>query len=82
MGQDPTSGGGGNFLSSLSSVVDDAFKAYQISQTPTNYRAASPQSPAALQIQAQAAQSKSTSQMLLIGGIIAIILVLYLVLKK
>ena len=81
-GQDPTSGSGGNFLSTLGSVVNDAFAAYQISQTPTSYRAANPNSPAAMQIRAQTAQQKTTSQLLIIGGVIVIVVVLYLVLKK
>ena len=81
-GQDPTSGSGGNFLSTLDSVVNDAFKAYSISQTPTYGRAISPQSPAALQIQANAARQKSTSQLIVIGGIIVVIVVLYMIFKK
>lgn len=84
-GQDPTSGSGGNFLSTLDSVVNDAFKAYTVASTPTSYRAAQPGSPAAIQSQAQATALKSSqqnSQILLIGGILVVIVVLFLLFKK
>lgn len=81
-GTDPTSGGGGDWAATLGTVVNDAFSAYQIAQTPTAYRAASPGSPAAIAAKAQATQAKTQSTLLMIGGIIVVIVVLYFVFKK
>lgn len=84
-GQDPTAGTGGNFLSTLDTVVNDAFKAYTVASTPTSYRAAQPGSPAALQAQASLSQAKAQQQntsLLLIGGIVIVALVLFLIFKK
>jgi hypothetical protein len=79
-GQDPTSKGGG--LSSLSHVIDDAFKAFTISQTPTSYRAASPQSPAGILARTQASTAQTQSTILTIGAIVIVIVVLFLIFKK
>lgn len=81
-GQDPTSGGGGDFLSTLGQVANDAFKAYTVSQTPTSYRAAAPGSPAAIAAKASAAKTQTTTTLLLVGGIVIVALVLYFVFKK
>lgn len=81
-GQDPTSGGGGDWASTFSTVVNDAFKAFSVAQTPTSYRAASPNSPAAIQATAAATASKQQSQMIMFGGIIVVLIVLYMLFKK
>lgn len=81
-GQDPTQGNGGNFLSTLGTVVNDAFKAYSISQTPTSYRSAAPNSPAAIQASSAAATAKTTNTLIMFGGLIVIVVVLYVLFKK
>lgn len=80
-GQDPTGGSGGNFLGTLDAVVNDAFKAYTISQTPAQYRTISPQSPAALQARANAQSNVNTATLLKIGLIIAVAIGIYLIVK-
>lgn len=81
-GQDPTSGGGGDFLSTLAQVANDAFKAYTVSQTPTSYRAAAPGSPAYIAARATASQTQTTSTLLMVGGIVIVVVVLFFVFKK
>jgi hypothetical protein len=81
-GTDPTSGGGGDFLSTLSTVANDAFKAYTVSQTPTSYRAAAPGSPAAIAARAAAAKTNTSSTLLIVGGLVVVVVVLFLVFRK
>lgn len=85
-GVDPTIGSGGNWLGTLGNVVNDAFKAYQIAQTPTSYRPAAPTSPAAIAARSQATlanqQSSQKNNLMMFGVIIVVGIIIYLVVKK
>jgi len=81
-GQDPESGGGGDWASTLGVVVNDAFRAYQISQTPTPYRAAAPGSPASIQAVAAAQAAKTQNTVMVLGVIVILGIILYMLFKK